>query len=135
MPSDRRGLRILLVEDNADSRLLFATALRRAGHEVVEAGSGEKAVLLASLIMPDLILLDIGLPGMSGHGVAAELRAHSEVPRAPIIAVTAGRLDAATRAELGIADVFYKPILPAELADRVGAWWAARGSSPPSDGS
>jgi DNA-binding response OmpR family regulator len=60
-------LRILIVEDNAQSRFLFATALRRAGHEVVEADSGEKAVLLASLYTPDLILLDIGLPGMSGR--------------------------------------------------------------------
>jgi CheY-like chemotaxis protein len=121
-----KTLRILLVEDNAQSRFLFASALRRAGHEVVEAESGEKAVLLGTLYTPDLILLDIGLPGMSGQSVAAELRAHPDMPRSPIIVVTAGRLDAAERERLGLEDVLHKPILPSELADRIDVWWARR---------
>jgi CheY-like chemotaxis protein len=115
-------LRILLVEDNAQSRLIFAAALRGAGHEVVEADSGEKAVLVASLYTPDLMLLDIGLPGMSGRGVAAELHAHPDVPRCPIIAVTAGVLEPGEAERLGLVDVIRKPILPSELAARVDAW-------------
>jgi DNA-binding response OmpR family regulator len=132
-------LRILIVEDNASSRILFATALRRAGHEVVEADSGEKAVLLASLYTPDLILLDIGLPGMSGRGVAAELHSHPDVPRCPIIAVTGGQITRDEREALGLADVIYKPVLPSELVARIDEWadrqrqHGADGDAPPPD--
>jgi DNA-binding response OmpR family regulator len=126
-------LRILIVEDNAQSRFLFATALRRAGHEVVEADSGEKAVLLASLYTPDLILLDIGLPGMSGRGVAAELHSHPDVPHCPIIAVTGGHISRDERQALGLTDVIYKPVLPSELVARIDEW-ADRRSRADGDG-
>jgi DNA-binding response OmpR family regulator len=123
----KHGLRILLVEDNAQSRFLFSTALRRAGHEVVEAESGEKAVLLiGSFFTPELILLDIGLPGMSGHTVIEEMRSHPERPPTPIIAVTGGRLTRGEMERLGLDDVIHKPVLPSDLVARVDAWWDQR---------
>jgi CheY-like chemotaxis protein len=132
----QKGLRILLVEDNAQSRFLFSTALRRAGHEVVEAESGEKAVLLlGSFFTPDLILLDIGLPGMSGRTVVEELRSHPDRQPCPIIAVTGSLLQRSDMARLGLDDVFHKPILPNELVARVDSWWGQRQGQPGGDDS
>lgn len=115
---------ILLVEDNLHNRILFGTALRRMGHHVIEATSGEKALLIGTMQEPDLILLDIGLPGVSGLGVAEELRAHPGLRRCPIIAVTGMQLSDQDIEKAGIDDVIYKPIKPFELAERVTAWWA-----------
>jgi CheY-like chemotaxis protein len=127
----QKGLRILLVEDNAQSRFLFSTALRRAGHEVVEAESGEKAVLLlGSFVTPDLILLDIGLPGMSGRTVVEELKSHSDRTPCPIIAVTGSLLQRRDMERLGLDDVIHKPVLPNELAARVDTWWDQRQRRP-----
>jgi CheY-like chemotaxis protein len=119
----KRPLVILLVEDNPHNLFLFSTALREHGHQVLEANSGEKALMLGALHRPDLVLLDIGLPGMSGHGVAAEIRAHPELADCPIIAVTAQRLDPAAARREGIGHVIEKPVLPDALAAEVDAWW------------
>jgi CheY-like chemotaxis protein len=117
------SLLILLVEDNPHNRLLYSMALQEHGHRVIEAPSGEKALLIGSLQQPDLILLDIGLPGVSGLNVATELRAQPGLRQAPIIAVTAQRLQDAEMQEAGIDDVIYKPVNPFELAARIGDWW------------
>jgi CheY-like chemotaxis protein len=121
-----KPLTILLVEDNPHNRMLFATALREHGHQVFEAPSGEKALLLGSLHEPDLILLDIGLPGVSGLGVATELRARPEFSRCPIIAVTAQRVPQVDLELAGIDHMIQKPVNPFELAGQVSAWWQAR---------
>lgn len=118
----KKPLVILLVEDNPHNRFLFSMALREAGHQVVEAHSGEKALLLGSLHGPDLILLDIGLPGMSGQGVAVELRAHPELADCPIIAVTAHPLRPEELEALGIDHIIQKPVLPRDLTRMVEAW-------------
>lgn len=122
----KKPLVILLVEDNPHNLFLFSTALRERGHQVVEANTGEKALLLGALHGPDLILLDIGLPGMSGMGVAAEIRAHPDMVDCPIIAVTAHRLDAQQAGREGIDHVIQKPVLPKELASEVERWWQDR---------
>jgi CheY-like chemotaxis protein len=122
-----KPLVILLVEDNPHNLFLFSNALRERGHQVIEANTGEKALLLGALHGPDIVLLDIGLPGMSGHGVAAELRAHPELVQCPIIAVTAHRLDPAQAEKEGIDSVIEKPVMPRDLATAVEAWWAENG--------
>jgi CheY-like chemotaxis protein len=119
----KKGLLILLVEDNPHNRLLYSMALQEHGHSVIEAPSGEKALLVGTLHQPDLILLDIGLPGVSGLSVATQLRAQPGLRQAPIIAVTAQRLQDAEMAEAGIDDVIYKPVNPFDLAARIGDWW------------
>jgi CheY-like chemotaxis protein len=121
----KKGLLILLVEDNPHNRLLFSMALQEHGHSVIEATSGEKALLVGTLHQPDLILLDIGLPGVSGLSVASELRAQPGLRQAPIIAVTGQPLGDAEMREAGIDDVIYKPINPFDLAARIGEWWEA----------
>jgi CheY-like chemotaxis protein len=121
-----KPLTILLVEDNPHNLFLFSLALREAGHQVIEAHSGEKALLLGSLNEPDLILLDIGLPGMSGQSVAGEIQAYPGLAECPIIAVTAQRLEQREMSELGIDHIIHKPILPKELARQVGEWYSGR---------
>jgi two-component system phosphate regulon response regulator PhoB len=81
--------RILVVEDNADMHLGLALRLQSAGHTVLSAMDGDDAVHVALSKQPDLILLDIGLPGQSGHSVARTLAAHDDTRAIPIIFLTA----------------------------------------------
>jgi signal transduction histidine kinase len=70
----RRALRVLVVDDNGDSAQMLSDALRRWGHSVSTAGEGAEALRLAAESVPQVILLDVGLPGMSGYEVAQRLR-------------------------------------------------------------
>ena len=65
---------MLLVEDFADARELYATCLRMSGYDVVEAGDGSEALDLARSTAPDLILMDMSLPGLNGWEATAELK-------------------------------------------------------------
>ena len=79
---------ILLVEDNEQNRYLATFLLERRGHVVISATSGLVALELAFRIMPDLVLLDIQLPGMDGHAVAQALKSDPRFDDIPIVAVT-----------------------------------------------
>jgi two-component system cell cycle response regulator DivK len=81
--------RILLVEDNAANMKLSTLLLRRAGHEVVAAGDAEAGLLAARDNNPDLILMDIQLPGMDGLAATAILKGDPDTAAIPIIALTA----------------------------------------------
>ncbi|MEY4757625.1 MAG: hypothetical protein RJA34_2523 [Pseudomonadota bacterium] len=80
--------KILLIEDNEQNRYLATFLLEQCGHEVVPAESGPLGLELAATICPDLILLDIQLPGMDGHAVARALRSNPTLAAVPIVAVT-----------------------------------------------
>ncbi len=80
--------KIILIEDNAQNRYLVTYLLERAGHEVVSAESGPAGIDLADRIRPDLIVLDIQLPGMDGYAVARGLKGKPELHAVPIVAVT-----------------------------------------------
>lgn len=79
---------VLLIEDNAENRYLVTFLLEQRGHEVVSAESGPEGLELAARLAPDLILLDIQLPGMDGYDVARALRRNAALRETPIIAVT-----------------------------------------------
>ena len=79
---------ILLIEDNEQNRYLATFLLEQSGFKVTQAFDGLTGVELARKILPDLILLDIQLPGMDGYAVASELRAIEYFKTTPIIAVT-----------------------------------------------
>ncbi|MGH8501371.1 MAG: winged helix-turn-helix domain-containing protein [Gammaproteobacteria bacterium] len=72
--------RILVIDDEAQIRRLLRISLASQGYEVVEAGTGEQGLELAATQSPDLVVLDLGLPGMDGKEVLAELRGWSSVP-------------------------------------------------------
>jgi len=84
--------RILLVEDNEISREILSRRLRKAGHHIAEAGDGSQAISAATHLHPDVILLDMSLPGIDGWEAARELRARRDTASIPLIALTAHTL-------------------------------------------
>jgi signal transduction histidine kinase/ActR/RegA family two-component response regulator len=80
--------RILIVEDNADVCQMLRIALELAGHEVDAADDGHKALALATSRPPEVVFIDIGLPGMDGYEVARRLRATSKGPKPLLVALT-----------------------------------------------
>ncbi len=80
--------KILLIEDNAENRYLLTFLLQQRGHEIIAAVSGPMGLELAAKNRPDLILLDIQLPGMDGHAVARAIKSDPLLKHIPVIAVT-----------------------------------------------
>src|SRR5262249_49490562 len=103
---------ILLVEDNEDNRIIYATALRHAGYEVFEAITGTDGVHQARTNHPDLILMDISVPELDGWEATAILKADPETKHIPVIAVTAHALpgDEARSMKAGCDGYLAKPI-------------------------
>ena len=81
-------MKILLVEDSSFLRAAIAKALTRAGHNVTGVGDGRKVLLAACVSAPDIILLDMMLPGLDGLGVMKELKGNLSTERTPIIVLT-----------------------------------------------
>ena len=108
---------ILVVDDNPDTCDVVSRLLRRAGHDVTCACSGEEALQLLGTFVPHGILLDHMMPGMSGIEVIRALRADRRFARTPIVLFTAmaddGTRDAAIAA--GATDLWPKPLLAARL--------------------
>lgn len=112
--------RILVVDDNQDSAESLALLLEIYGHEVRTAFAGPAALETASTFRPDVVLLDIGLPGMDGYEVARRLRAEHD--RCRLIALTGyGRDDDRERSrEAGFDHHLVKPVDLNELARVLG---------------
>ncbi len=115
--------RILVVEDERDIAALVAYHLTKEGYRVRTAGSGTEAMEGLSNERPDLIILDLMLPGLSGYEVLTELRRHGETAEVPVVVLTARRdeQDRVKGLELGADDYITKPFSPRELVLRVAA--------------
>ncbi len=115
--------RILVVDDEEDILELVRFNLQKAGYVVLCATSGEKAVELARKEQPDLLVLDLMLPGMDGLDVAKFLKNNTETKDIPIIMLTARgeEADVVTGLELGADDYMTKPFSPRILLARVKA--------------
>lgn len=113
--------RILVVEDNANLAYGLATSLELEGHEVVLAEDGAAGLRAAAEQSPDLVILDLMLPGMDGYRVLAALRERGET--APVLILTArgAEADKVQGFRLGADDYVTKPFGLAELLARVGA--------------
>lgn len=113
--------KILLVEDNEMNRDMLSRRLQRKGYSVLTVGSGEQGLSLAAQEMPDLILMDITLPGMDGWEAARLLRADEKTRHIPIIALTARALmtDQAKAFEVGCNDYDTKPVDFARLTEKI----------------
>ncbi|MEP2184792.1 response regulator, partial [Roseibium sp.] len=125
--------KILIVEDEAPIVTLLRYNLEREGFEVLEAGDGEEAILLAMEKTPDLILLDWMLPLLSGVEVCRRLRRTPETKGVPVIMLTA-RGDEGDRIRgpnAGADDYITKPFSPSELIARIRA--VLRRTRPASD--
>ncbi len=114
------GTRILAVEDDERIRAALRMALEDEGWSVVEAESGEEAVELFDASLPDVVLIDIMLPGIDGFELCRTLRRSSDVP---IIMVTARNdtHDVVAGLEAGADDYLTKPFAPKELSARIRA--------------
>jgi CheY-like chemotaxis protein len=111
------SLRILVVEDSLYSAALLGLLLRLWGYQAVITYDGEKALAAALATPPDVVLLDIGLPGMDGCEVARQLRQLPGVATALLVAITGSSQEADVERckEAGIDCHFLKPVDPAEL--------------------
>jgi CheY-like chemotaxis protein len=115
----RRRLRVIVIEDNRATADSLCELLDLSGHEVRVAYDGPDGVRVAHEWPPEVVLCDIGLPGLDGYGVAAALRAHPGTARARLIAITAYGSDEARRRsrEVGFERHFVKPVDPSDLLD------------------
>ncbi|HWB11322.1 MAG TPA: response regulator [Pirellulales bacterium] len=112
-----RVRRILAVEDNADVLRVQTALLRAMGHEVLPVSSGGQAIEAAETFLPDVVLIDIGLPDMNGYELATYLRRLPATRTARLIALSGyGSADARRQAEeAGMDAYFIKPVPLAEL--------------------
>src|SRR5262249_38652949 len=117
IPTKASARRILIVDDNEDSAESMALLLQLDEHQVQMAHDGLTALKLAQSFQPDIILLDIGLPGMNGYDVARRLRAQSDTSGAQLIALTGyGQEEDQQRSkEAGFDYHLVKPVEPETL--------------------
>ena len=120
------GRLILIVEDNDKNMKLTRDVLQFRGFRTVEATTGEDGVTLAGTHLPDLILMDIALPGIDGVEAAQRLKAEPSTAPIPIVALTASVMEAdrARFGEAGFAGLIAKPIDVLTFPDQVLAYCA-----------
>ncbi len=104
--------RILLVEDNELNRDMLSRRLMRRGYQVDLAADGQEGLQMAETTSPDLILLDLSLPGMDGWEVLRQLKLHPRMKQIPVVALTAHALvtDRNRALEAGFDDYDIKPV-------------------------
>jgi CheY-like chemotaxis protein len=120
MTTERRSL-ILVVDDYQDAREMYAEYLQYSGFRVAEARNGNEAVAQARSLKPDLILMDLSLPGMDGWEATRVLKADEETRHIPIVALTGHALAGASEGarKAGCDSFVTKPCLPDDLVVEV----------------
>jgi two-component system cell cycle response regulator DivK len=119
--------RILVIEDHEENRRILRLLLGSARYEVIEAATGEDGVRMAETDRPDLILMDIQLPGLDGYEATRSIKGNPALRHIPIIVVTSYALSGEEKKafEAGCDAYVTKPFVPRELLARV------RGYLPP----
>ncbi|SHM31556.1 response regulator transcription factor [Cryptosporangium aurantiacum] len=114
---------ILVADDDRDILDLVAFKLSAAGHELITATDGASALTEARRAVPDIVVLDVAMPGMSGLDVCRELRADAITTAIPVILLTARGQESDVEAgfNVGADDYIVKPFSPRELQSRVTA--------------
>ena len=115
--------KILIAEDERDIRDLVAFTLRFAGYEVAVATNGEEAVSMAPQINPDLILMDVRMPRMTGYEACKVMKADPNLKDIPIVFLTARGQESEIQQglEAGAEEYLLKPFAPDQLTTRVKA--------------
>jgi two-component system, cell cycle response regulator DivK len=113
--------RILVVEDQEDNRRIVRDLLTSVGYEIVEAVTGEEGVSMAETQAPDLILMDIQLPGIDGYEVTRRIKANAALRQIPVIAVTSYALsgDDVKAFDAGCDAYVSKPFSPRALLAKI----------------
>ncbi len=113
--------KILIAEDEPDIRELVAFMLRFAGYEVMAASNGEEAVQAATHDIPDLVLMDVRMPRMTGYDACRIMKANPNLQDVPIVFLSAKGQEAEIQSglEAGAEEYLLKPFSPDELTNRV----------------
>jgi CheY-like chemotaxis protein len=115
--------KILIAEDERDIRDLLAFTLRFAGHEVFAATNGEEAVDLAPKVKPDLVLMDVRMPRMTGYEACRMLKSNPDLKDIPVVFLSAKGQESEIQQGLdaGAEAYLLKPFAPDQLTNRVKA--------------
>jgi CheY-like chemotaxis protein len=121
--------KILIAEDERDIRDLITFTLRFANYDVVAASNGEEAVTLARKEVPDLILMDVRMPRMTGYEACAAIKSEPNLKDIPVIFLSAKGQDSEIQAGLqaGATEYLLKPFAPDQLTERIQAILARYG--------
>jgi CheY-like chemotaxis protein len=113
--------KILIAEDERDIRDLITFTLRFAGHEVIATANGEEALQTALQEIPDLILLDVRMPRMSGYEACEQIKANRSTQHIPVVFLSAKGQESEVQAGLqaGATEYILKPFSPDQLAERI----------------
>lgn len=113
--------RILIAEDEPDIRELVAFTLRFAGYEVIATPNGEEAVRQASLVIPDIVLMDVRMPRMTGYEACRLMKADPALKDIPVVFLSAKGQDSEIQAGLdaGAEEYLLKPFAPDQLTERI----------------
>jgi DNA-binding response OmpR family regulator len=123
--------RILIAEDERDIRDLISFTLSFAGHEVSATSNGEEAYERARELLPDLILLDVRMPRMTGYEACEKLKTDQTTRHIPVVFLSAKgqEKEVQTGLEVGAIEYILKPFAPDQLTERVNAILADRGKA------
>lgn len=115
--------KILIAEDEHDIRELITFTLKFAGYEVVAVPNGQEAVEAAAREIPDLILMDVRMPVMTGYEACQKIKEKPEIKDIPVVFLSAKGQEAEiqTGLDVGATEYLLKPFAPNELTDRVQA--------------
>ena len=113
--------KILIAEDERDIRDLITFTLRFAGHEVIATANGEEAYQKAQEVVPDLIMMDVRMPRMTGYEACRQMKEIEALKSVPVVFLSAKGQDAEVQAglEAGAVEYILKPFAPDELTARV----------------
>jgi two-component system, cell cycle response regulator DivK len=120
---DREPPLVLLVDDFQDNREMYAMYLGHSGFRVAEAANGQEALELAFALVPDLIVMDLSLPGLDGWEATRRLKADARTKNIPVLALTSHALEGYSKGarDAGCDGFVTKPCLPENLASEIRA--------------
>ncbi len=112
---------VLLLEDNPSVRELIKVLLETEGYAIIEASDGQDGLTKAEELKPDLMILDLMMPGLDGEKVLRTMRRHSKLSKVPVLVVS-GKYESldALRNLIGHENIFPKPFEPSRMLDRIG---------------
>jgi CheY-like chemotaxis protein len=124
------SIRVLIVDDNATNLKLASDVLESEGFSIIQATDAEEARSILGIMVPDLILMDLGLPGMDGLALTRLLKADARLRSVPVVALTAFAMKGDERKALdaGCAGYITKPIETRKLAHQVLGFLAPQNS-------
>jgi CheY-like chemotaxis protein len=119
--TEARPGRVLIADDSWDAREMYATYFRSVGYDAATADDGRAAIKIAMAQKPDVIVMDLAMPGMNGISAAHHLKHHPSTRRIPVILLTGHAHRAITEGalEMGIEMFLTKPCLPEDLEEHV----------------